>query len=90
MPIPLRLPGGVWWLLEEGALDHELLHGEYQPMEMKFVRKLLRRDMTVVDVGAHHGIYTLLTAKGNVEGSSEGIGEEEVSSRQFNEVPCAR
>src|SRR5215472_6502476 len=63
LPIPLRLPGGVWWLLEEGALDHELLHGEYEPMEMKFVKKLLRRDMAVVDVGAHHGIYTLLAAK---------------------------
>ena len=63
MPIPLRLPGGVWWLVEEGALDHELLHGEYEPMEMKFVKKLLRREMTVVDVGAHHGIYTLLAAK---------------------------
>jgi FkbM family methyltransferase len=30
---------------------------------MKFVKKLLRRDMTVVDVGAHHGVYTLLTSK---------------------------
>jgi FkbM family methyltransferase len=32
-------------------------------MEMKFVKRLLRREMTVVDVGAHHGIYTLLASK---------------------------
>lgn len=63
MPIPLRLPFGAWWLLEKGALDHEILHGDFEPKEMNFVKKLLRRNMTVVDVGAHHGIYTLLASK---------------------------
>jgi FkbM family methyltransferase len=63
MPIPLRLPFGAWWLAEKSALDHELLHHEFEEMEMKFVKRLLRRDMTVVDVGAHHGIYTLLASK---------------------------
>lgn len=63
MPIPLRLSFGAWWLAEKSALDHELLHNEFEAMEMKFVKKLLRRDMTVVDVGAHHGIYTLLASK---------------------------
>jgi FkbM family methyltransferase len=32
-------------------------------MERRFVKRLLRRDMTVVDVGAHHGLYTLLASK---------------------------
>jgi FkbM family methyltransferase len=32
-------------------------------METSFVKGLLRRDMTVVDVGAHHGLYTLLASK---------------------------
>jgi tRNA (mo5U34)-methyltransferase len=63
MPIPLRLPCGVWWLAEENFLDEKLLFGEYETMERKFVRRLLRRDMTVVDVGAHHGLYTLLASK---------------------------
>jgi FkbM family methyltransferase len=63
MPIPLRLSFGAWWLAEKSALDHELLHHEFEEMEMKFVKRLLRRDMTVVDVGAHHGIYTLLASK---------------------------
>jgi FkbM family methyltransferase len=63
MPIPLRLPFGAWWLAEKSALDHELLHNEFEEMEMKFVKRLLRREMTVVDVGAHHGIYTLLASK---------------------------
>ena len=63
MPIPLRLPFGAWWLARDSALDHQLLHDEFEKMEMGFVKSLLRRDMTVVDVGAHHGIYTLLASK---------------------------
>lgn len=63
MPIPLRLPCGVWWLAEESILDEKLLFGEFETMERRFVKKLLRRDMTVVDVGAHHGLYTLMASK---------------------------
>src|SRR6266849_60721 len=63
MPIPLRLPFGAWWLAEKSALDHELLHNEFERMETEFVRRLLRRNMTVVDAGAHHGLYTLLASK---------------------------
>jgi len=63
MPIPLRLPFGAWWLAEKSALDHELIYSEFERMETEFVKRLLRRDMTVVDVGAHHGLYTLLASK---------------------------
>lgn len=63
MPIPLRLTGGLWWLAEENFLDEKLLFAEFETMERKFVKRLLRRDMTVVDVGAHHGLYTLLASK---------------------------
>ena len=63
MPIPLRLPFGAWWLAEKSALDHELVYNEFEKMETDFVSKLLRRDMTVLDVGAHHGLYTLLASK---------------------------
>jgi FkbM family methyltransferase len=63
MPIPLRLPFGAWWLAENSALDHELIYNEFERMETGFVSQLLRRDMTVVDAGAHHGLYTLLASK---------------------------
>jgi FkbM family methyltransferase len=63
MPIPLRLPFGAWWLAEGSALDQELIYNGFEKMEMNFVKKLLRRDMTVVDVGAHHGLYTLLASR---------------------------
>jgi FkbM family methyltransferase len=64
MPIPLRLPFGAWWLAQRSALDHELMHGSFEDAETRFVRRFLRRGMTVVDVGAHHGLYTVLASKG--------------------------
>jgi FkbM family methyltransferase len=63
MPIPLRLPFGAWWLAEKSAMDHELMYGKFEATEMGFVEKLLRAGMTVLDVGAHHGLYTLLLSK---------------------------
>ena len=63
MPIPLRLPFGAWWLAEKGGLDHELIYDSFEEIEMRFVEKLLRRGMTVLDADAHHGLYTLLTSK---------------------------
>jgi FkbM family methyltransferase len=63
MPIPLRLPFGGWWLAEKSAMDHELMYGEFEATEMRFAQKLLRAGMTVLDVGAHHGLYTLLLSK---------------------------
>lgn len=63
MPIPLRLPFGAWWLAEGGALDHELMYNQFEEGELDFVRRMLKPGMTVVDIGAHHGLYTLLAAK---------------------------
>lgn len=40
MPIPLRLPCGVWWLAKENFLDERLLHSEFETMERRFVKKL--------------------------------------------------
>jgi FkbM family methyltransferase len=63
MPIPLRLPFGAWWLAEKSALDHELIYDEFERTETDFVRRFLRAGMTVLDIGAHHGLYTLLASK---------------------------
>jgi len=63
MPIPLRLGFGAWWLAEKGALDHELMYDGFEETEVRFVQRLLRPGMTVLDIGAHHGLYTVLTAK---------------------------
>jgi FkbM family methyltransferase len=64
MPIPFRLYFGAWWLAEESALDEKLIHeGAFEPNELQFVGRFLQPGMTVLDVGAHHGLYTLLASK---------------------------
>jgi FkbM family methyltransferase len=63
MPIPLRLGFGAWWLARKGALDHALIYNGFEETETRFVQRLLRPGMTVLDIGAHHGLYTLLASK---------------------------
>jgi FkbM family methyltransferase len=63
MPVPLRLPFGAWWLAERSALDRELIYDGFETAEAAFVARFLRPGMTVLDVGAHHGLYTLLASK---------------------------
>jgi len=63
LPIPIRLPFGVWWLVERSALDHHLMTSGFENAEIEFVKRFLKPGMTVMDVGAHHGLYTLLASK---------------------------
>jgi FkbM family methyltransferase len=63
VPVPLRLTFGAWWLVRNSALDEELLNNSFEPAELNLVSRLLRPGMTVLDVGAHHGLYSLLMAK---------------------------
>jgi FkbM family methyltransferase len=83
MAIPLRLRYGAWWLAEESALDEKLIHGEFEGAELKFVERYLERGMTAVDIGAHHGLYTVLAAK--------CVGREgKVLAFEPSERECAR
>jgi FkbM family methyltransferase len=63
IPIPWRLPFGAWWLARDGELDHKLVEENFERAELRFVERLLRPGMTVLDIGAHHGLYTLLCSK---------------------------
>jgi FkbM family methyltransferase len=63
MPIPLRLQSGAWWLAKSSALDDELMHQGFEDTEAEFVANLLQPGMTVLDIGAHHGLYALLASR---------------------------
>ena len=58
----IRLPFGGKWALEESALDAQLRSGAFERAETRFVEGILRPGMTALDVGAHHGYYTLLAS----------------------------
>jgi FkbM family methyltransferase len=61
--VPLRLPFGAWWLARAGVLDNQLLEDAFETAELRFVEKFLQPGMVVLDIGAHHGLYTLLASK---------------------------
>ena len=61
--IPVRLPFGAWWVPQKDGLRGPLLAGRFEAAELAFVERLLQPGMTVLDLGAHHGLYTLLASK---------------------------
>src|SRR5579864_8922901 len=63
IPRLVRLPFGAWWVLRNDNVGEPLKIGSFEAAEMAFVGRFLQAEMTVLDVGAHHGLYTLLASK---------------------------
>jgi len=63
VPIPHRLHFGAWFLVGNSQVDRALFSGGFESSEIRFVQKYLQPGMTVLDIGAHHGLYTLLSSK---------------------------
>ena len=63
LPIPVRLPFGAWFLVGPSHVDQALFYGGFEPAEILFVGRYLKQEMTALDIGAHHGLYTLLASK---------------------------
>jgi len=80
IPAPFRLPFGAWFLLGDSLLDRELLWGGFENAELRFVERFLQPGMRVLDIGAHHGLYTLLASK--LVGSAGKVVAFEPSPRE--------
>lgn len=63
IPTLIRLPFGALWLLRRDNVGEPLLTGAFESAELAFVERFLKSGMTVIDLGAHHGLYTLLASK---------------------------
>jgi FkbM family methyltransferase len=61
--IPCRLPSGAWFWVGDSKVDSALLWGGFETAELQFVQNFLRPGMCVLDIGAHHGLYTFLASK---------------------------
>jgi FkbM family methyltransferase len=61
--LPVRLPIGIWWVPRKDNVGAPLLAGSFETAELFFAERFLDSGMTVLDVGAHHGLYTLLASK---------------------------
>jgi FkbM family methyltransferase len=62
-PLPCRLSFGAWFLVGNSTIDSGLLWHGFEVAELRFVEKFLKPGMCVLDIGAHHGLYTLLASK---------------------------
>ncbi len=81
IPAPIRLPFGAMWLLRNDDLGELLRTGTFESAELAFVERFLKPGMTVLDLGAHHGLYTLLASK--VVGSRGKVIAFEPSRREW-------
>src|SRR6202166_2263762 len=63
IPRLTRLPFGTWWVMRNDNVGKPLLSGNFEKAEMAFVERFLRPGMIVLDLGAHHGLYSLLASK---------------------------
>ena len=88
VPVPCRLAFGAWLLVENSTIDSGLLWGYFEAAELRFVEKFLKPGMCVLDIGAHHGLYTILASKRVGSGWEESLGFRTVSSRAT--PPCAQ
>src|SRR5271154_2165133 len=62
-PVPLRLPFGAWWLVRRDNAGLPISQGQFESSATAFLSRFLQPGMTVLDIGAHHGLYTLLASK---------------------------
>jgi FkbM family methyltransferase len=63
LPVPVRLPFGGWWLARNDFMGAALFYDGFENTERLFVEHFLQSGMTVLDIGAHHGYYTLLASR---------------------------
>jgi FkbM family methyltransferase len=80
LPVPVRVSFGSWWFVHDDVFGAAILSGGFENAEVCFVERYLRPGMTVLDIGAHHGFYSLL-ASGKV-GSKGKVFAFEPSPRE--------
>src|SRR5271165_1844245 len=62
-PVAVRLPFGALWLARNDHIGQPVREGQFEKRETAFVKRWLQPRMTVLDIGAHHGYYTLLASR---------------------------
>ncbi len=75
---PQRSIGGTWWI---SRYQIEFCMGWLEPESIAWVKKLIKPDMTVIDIGAHLGYYTDLFSR--LAGAYGKVYALEVSPENF-------
>jgi FkbM family methyltransferase len=62
IPMQVQLPFGSRWVARNDACGRMILRDRFETVESRFVEQFLKPGMVVLDIGAHHGYYTLLAS----------------------------
>jgi hypothetical protein len=84
IPLPIRVPYGAWWLAYNDAYNDGIFAGIQEGPDLKYLRSYLRPGMTAIDIGGHHGYYTLLMAQ--KVGTEGRVITFEPSPREFKRL----
>jgi FkbM family methyltransferase len=60
---PVRTSFGARWIPLGDHVGIPVQEGKFEAAELTFVERFLRPRMIVLDIGAHHGLYSLLASK---------------------------
>lgn len=63
LAIPVRLPWGGWWLARDDVMGDAVFAGLVPGVVKYYLEQVLRPGKSAVDIGAHHGFYTLLMSR---------------------------
>lgn len=84
LPLPVRLSSGALWLARNDAMGRVIFLRTFEQEEQRLAGTLLEPGMTVFDLGAHHGLYTLLASK--KVGASGRVVAFEPSPRELSRL----
>jgi len=63
IPQRVQLPFGSQWIARNDACGRMILRGRFENTDRQFIEKFLKPGMVVLDIGAHHGYYSLLASQ---------------------------
>ena len=63
VPAPLRISPGFWWIARPDVVSDGLFAGSFETAERALFAELVQPGMTVLDIGAHAGLYTLIASR---------------------------
>ena len=63
MPALLRISPGFWWIARRDVVSDALFAGSFEPAERAVFAGIVQPGMTVLDIGAHAGLYALTASK---------------------------
>lgn len=63
IPVPIYVPPGFWFVTRHDHISSQVFAGTFERREHEVFSSLVRPGMTVLDIGANVGFYSLIASK---------------------------